>query len=219
MRVFLSLMSVLLLLPSVKAQDVDLLFISRQGGVFISEVKDGVPGPYVKKNYVVTIQGFGSGTPSPNPDPNPNPNPNPSDPETDRVANISKSVLGSSLEAMAAAAIVDALYKQGLKGADFVAMLNMSLPIGDTQLKSEGRLKKWGEQVTAPFAGNPASVDPVKIKAGLVKAFNLPATSLAGIAEAVETGEVPQSAIDFQMIITLILAILNLLSKLPGVGQ
>ena len=128
-------------------------------------------------------------------------------------------MLGSSLEAMAAAAIVDALYKQGLKGADFVAMLNMSLPIGDTQLKSEGRLKKWGEQVTAPFAGNPASVDPVKIKAGLVKAFNLPATSLAGIAEAVETGEVPQSAIDFQMIITLILAILNLLSKLPGVGQ
>lgn len=179
-------------------------------GVFMSEVKDGTPGPFVSVPYDVIVQGFGSGgdTGSPNP-----PVPPSSDPIVQAVATMTRSTLEKETEALAAATIVNQLVKSGISPDYLMDAIEMSAGIVDTSLKTEGRVAKWAKQLRAITA------DSTKIIAGVRLAFpGITDDQLKMIARAVSTGDTPQEAIDFKVIIDLILMIIELfrnLGKLP----
>lgn len=181
-------------------------------GVYLSEVVDGVPGPWVPQNIDVIVQGFPTGPNPPGPDDPPIP------PETDpvvsKVATLSKDVLKTEENGQAAAALVDTLGKQGLSGVKFTEALHLTAPIMDSQMGAKGKISAWSKQVTD------ISDDPVKISSGVRQAFSLSTAELDAIARAVRNPDEPvaEEALDFASIIKIIQMILELLKNLGVIG-
>lgn len=176
-------------------------------GVYESTTVDGVPSAWVPLNADVIVQGFGGGgNPAPNP---PKPEPPASDPIVQQVATVSKA-LSNRDEAMACAALVDALARNGLTGDDFQQALTMGAKIADTSLQANGRISAWANKATA------ITSDPEKLKAGLSSAWGLSASNLLAIQHAVEnTGSAPTgAALDFAAIIAILKMVLELLEQL-----
>jgi hypothetical protein len=171
-------------------------------------IVDGVPGPWRATNIDVIVQGFTTGG-GPNTTPPDKPPVTPTDPTVLDVAKISKATLKDKSEAMAVAALVDALYKANV-GDTFKEALEMALPIADSSLKSEGRLVKWGESVMK------ITSNPLVLKAGLQQGFDIDTATLETIAAAAfaKDVDIPAEAKDLTEIIKLIQLILDLLRNL-----
>jgi hypothetical protein len=191
---------------SVFADDRSILLVTPKG-VWQADVTDGVPGPFRPAPYDVIVQGFdtpggGGDTPAPKP------------PESDPIVNAVKAATIATLngknEATAAAAIVDALAKNGLSGEPLKEALDLGLKIADTSLKAEGRLIKWGQAVVK------ITTDPVKISAGASAAFGTTTAELQAIHQSVVAGEATATAeaMDFTQIIQIIMMIIELLKNL-----
>ena len=188
--------------------DRPILLVTPQG-IYQAEVTNGVPGPWRAVEMDVIVRGFDSPTPGPGPGPTPPPV---DDPIVKQVTEITKATLSSKEEATAAAAIVDSLSKMGLTGADFKRALEMSIPIADSSLKSDGRLVSWSKQVLL------VTTDAAKIQAGTKAAFGISAATIEAISAAAANPEQPiaetSPAFDFAMIIAIIQAIMALLKQL-----
>lgn len=178
------------------------------GGVYQSEVVNGIPGPWIAQEIDVIVQGFGGGTDTPVPVP---PVVTPNDPQVASIAAISKTGLKDKAEATAVAAIISSMSKMGLTGANFTQALVMAAPIADTSLKAEGRITKWVKDATA------VSNDPVKLKAGVQLAWDVSAASLDTIhsaATATTGAAISEEALNFAQIIQIITMILELLKNI-----
>jgi hypothetical protein len=175
-------------------------------GVFSSVVVDGLPGPFEPLNADVIVQGFtpgGGGGETP-----PKPDPDEGDPHVEAVVDASKRLRDKD-EGTAAAALVDALRRNGLTGRDFTEALVMAAKIADTTLGAGGRLKAWAASVTE------ITDKPGVILAGVTKAWGVSLGTMQDISEAVrDEGADSQAALDFAGIIALIRMVLELLREL-----
>jgi len=189
---------VVLLLPVVALADRPIILVT-PAGVYQSISRDGVPGAWQPLAADVVVQGFGGDDPKPPEPPN-------NDPIVQQVADISKSLKDRD-EATAVSALVDALYRNGLRGSDFADALKMAGRITDTSLNAAGRIETW---VTKALA---ISDDATKLKAGLVKAGNLNAGTLAAIQQALASPGQPLNAeaANFAEIIAIIRMVIELL--------
>lgn len=199
MRLVLVLLSLTALLSDCLAADRPVLLITPKGA-YQSTVTDGVPGPWgpVTIEVDILIQGFG--TP---PTPRDEPDPPDTDPVVLRVASISKTVLKNADEALQAAVLVETLQKQQFtEAAKFGETLVLIAGMADPQLKTEGRIVRWAEQVTA------VTEDPVKLLAGTRSAFSL---SSAEVQEATEGRQPEGRALDIAKLMVIIEMILTIL--------
>ena len=174
-------------------------------GVYQSEVKDGVPGPWTPADVDVIVQGFGNVPPD-----KPPVDPPPADPVVAKVSEISRSLKDKS-EATGLAALVDSLGKLNLTPAKFREALELAVPIADVSLNADGRYETWLKAVL------PVTSDAAKLKAGLVAAWGIELSSLDGIHSAATRAEgaaIPEEAFNFAAIIAMIEMILRLLKTL-----
>ena len=174
-------------------------------GVYQSEVKDGMPGPWTPADVDVIVQGFGNVPPD-----KPPVDPPQADHVVAKVIEISRSLKDKS-EATGLAALVDSLGKLNLTPAKFREALELAVPIADVSLSAGGRYEAWLKAVL------PVTSDAAKLKAGLVAAWNVELPVLETIGEAVETPPgvaIPEAAINFTAIVALIRMILELLKTL-----
>jgi len=177
-------------------------------GVWQLQMIDNVPGNPTPVAIDVIVHGFGPGGGGTTPLPPVTPD------ETDlavvAVAAASKS-LKDVKEATAIAAIIDSLAKAGVPQKDFKEALELSSKIADTALNAEGRLIAWVKAATA------ITSDPAKLKAGLILAWNIPASAMEAISHAAAQPEgtvITGEALDFEKIIQIIQMILTLLKSL-----
>ncbi len=203
----LRIFSIWMLLASACLADRPIILIT-PGGVFQSQVTNGVPGPWLPIEADVIVQGFTTGTPLP-----PVVTPPVEDPLVKQVAAISKAVLRDKDEATAVSAIVDSIGKLGLSATAFKEALEMAAPIADASLSASGRITEWVKQAVLVTA------DAAKLKAGVSSAFGIQQSTLDSIHAAasdpasVATGE----AVNWAQIIAIIQLILTLLKNL-GIG-
>jgi len=207
LRVFALLFS-LLLTASACMADRPILLIT-PNGVFQAEVKNGIPGAWVPLEADVIIQGFNGAPKTPDA-----PAPPVDDAQVQQVVAISKVTLKDKAEAVAVAAIVDSVGKLGLSPESFRQALEMSAPIADASMQAGGRITSWVKQATA------VTVDPAKLKAGVMSAFGVLGATLDAIHESATNPAAAQTAesVDFAQIIAIIQMILELLKNL-GIGK
>ena len=118
-------------------------------------------------------------------------------------------------EATAVAAIVDALAKSGLTGGAFVDAINLSAPLADSSMKSDGRVVKWVAEATK------ITSDTTKLSAGVRSAFGIESATVAMIVQESNREEgaaLAEEAADFAQIIQLVMMIIDLLTKLGIIG-
>lgn len=196
-------------LPACSA-DGPILLVTPQG-VFQSNVVGNRPGPWQPVSIDVIVQGF---TPGGGPINIP-PVDQPSDPIVSQIAALSKSILKDKAEATAVAAIVDALAKSGLTGGAFVDAINLSAPLADSSMKSDGRVVKWVAEATK------ITSDTTKLSAGIRSAFGIESATVAMIVQESNREEgaaLAEEAADFAQIIQLVMMIIDLLTKLGIIG-
>lgn len=209
MRVFLAL--VMLVVTPLAVADDPIVFVTT-AGVFRCDVQDGVPGTWSKVSgpadvIVRGVRDGGGGGGTGNPTPNP-PLPPTDSPLVQRVAETSKATLKDSLEATAVAATINALVKAGVSDTDFMSTLKTSLNLVDAKIGASGRLDKWYTAVST------ITSDSKVLIAGVQKAFDLEAATLAAISKSISGGEVVAEAVSFATLIETILRILQMLRDL-----
>jgi len=195
-----------LLCSATALADRPIILVTPQG-VWMAEVKNGIPGPFTSQNFDVIVQGF-STTPIPIPDPRPPVE----DPIVKQIAELSAApTLKDKTEATAVAAVVNSLSKVGLSGNDFKEALEMAAPIVDASLSSNGRIVSWVKRALTITA------IPDKLKAGLKQAWNIDDSTLGLIdiaAESPKDAAVPEEALEWVQIIQIIQMIIQLLQNL-----
>lgn len=193
------------------AADGPILLVTPQG-VFQSDVVGNRPGPWKPVSIDVIVQGFtpGGGPPITIP-----PGGDNSDPVVQQVSTLSKSILKDKSEATAVASIVDALGKAGLTGEAFKEAIELSAPLADSSLQTDGRVTKWVKEATK------ISTDPAKLSAGVRAAFGIDAATTDMVIEQANRPEgaaLPEEALDLALIIQLISMIIDLLTKIGIIG-
>lgn len=200
----------LLSMASVCSADGPILLVTPQG-VFQSDVVGNRPGPWKPVSIDVIVQGFTPGGGSPPITIPPGGGGIPSDALVLKIASMTKGILSTKDEAMAVASIIDALGKAGMTGEAFSEAVSLSAPLADASLKAGGRIVKWAEDLLK------VSTDPAKLAAGVREAFGItPATTDMIIEQATrsEGAAVADEALDFAVIIELVMTVLSLLKKL-----
>lgn len=206
------------------ADDQPILLITTKGA-FEAQVVDGIPGAFKPYNkHLIIVQGVGGNNIPPDspPDTTPDDVPPSTDPIVQQVSAMSKLVLKTKTEGMAAAGVVDTLSKIGLSSANFKEALKIAMGLADDTLSAGGRLKEWANKGVAITA------DPAKLLAGVRDAWGISAASLntayaAGLAASNQV-EAPigteaalaaeDAALDWSQIIKIIEMIINLLKTL-----
>jgi len=211
MRLFIAMLA---LCGTCLAADRPMILVT-PAGVYQSIVTDGVPGPWRSMDADVIVQGFGGGGGTNPVPPVGDPAP-PTDSVTQQIAALSKSLGGGDagkgkLEATAIAAIIDSLKDAGLSGTALIDALNLSAPLADASLKSDGRIVAWFKAATKVTA------DPEKLTNGVRSAWNVAAATVETVrtAAAQPAGtELTGEAVDFSQIIAILTMVLELLKKL-----
>ncbi|TXH55173.1 MAG: hypothetical protein E6Q97_09335, partial [Desulfurellales bacterium] len=181
-------------------------------GVYQTDVVNGVPGAWKPAAFDVIVQGFGNGggtTPIPPGNGGGDNTPNPTDPTVSTIANLAKALLKDKTEATAVAAVVDSLVKNGLSGAELKESLELSAPIVDSSLKSEGRITKFFTEALKITDDGP------KLVAGISSGWGIAATTISTIRTAAASDGPPTGeALDFAAVIALIQTIISILQRL-----
>lgn len=208
MRPLLSLLA--LLIASVAVADNPILLITPKG-VYIAEVENGVPGEFKPFAGDVILRGFGS-PPTPKPD-DPG-SPVPDSPEVLRIATISKTILKDADEATKVYSVVDAIRGATSSNKEFSDRLSDLAGLIDAQMKAEGRVTRWIDQIISivPEGG----LKPPDVLSGLKKAFSINLVTAAVIAaEASQPvgSQIHEKAVDFIKLIELIRLIIEIISN------
>lgn len=195
------------IVPAVAVAARPIIIITPKGAYQI-DVVDGVPSaPHaVTLEVDIIVHGFGDGTvPVP-----PVVDPPATDPIVQQIATISKATLRDKDEATAVAALINTLAKFNLSGTGLKNALDLSAGVLDSTLDGGGRVISWVSKVTA------VTLDPAKLRAGLVSAFGLDPSTLEtihqasiGEAGAALTGE----AVNWEKVIKVIQAVITLLRQ------
>lgn len=193
----------------VSAGERPVLLITPQG-VYESKVVNGVPGSWVAVSADVIVQGFNNVPNPPGDGPKP---PVEVDKVIEQIQTVSKMVLKSTDEAVAVGTLLNSLQKLNLKPDEFKQALVMAAPIVDEALQTGGRINQWAKQSLA------ITTDVVKLKAGLLMAFEIPPGTFGSIQAALDNPSAPatEEAFNFLKIIEIIKLILDLLKNL-GIG-